>query len=137
MIIKHCAISKADGVLIVGYAVRQEENFFIYQENGGRIQVIGGSVFPLVDKYERAGEAGSDLDEVSGIPVSNLGLGEYITNNFMAKGAIYLEDLQTWTDKDYNEIIGLGKVRKRRVKEVLEQHHLAFNGTCATEGERK
>ncbi len=79
MIIKHCAISKADGVLIVGYAVRQKENFFIYQENGGRIQVIGGSVFPLVDKYERAREAGSDLDEVSGIPVSNLGLGEYIT----------------------------------------------------------
>lgn len=58
------------------------------------------------------------MDEVSGIPVGDLGLGKYITNNFMEKGAIYLEDLQTWTGKEYSEIRGLGKIRKQRVKKV-------------------
>ena len=133
MIVKHCAINNADGTMIVGYAVRQEKDFFIYQENGERVQVVGSSIFPLIDKYEQAEDSG--LDEVSGIPVSNLGLGKYITNNFMAKGAIYLEDLQTWTDKEYSAIRGLGKIRKQRVKKVLEQHQLAFNGTCVSDGE--
>lgn len=135
MIIKHCAMNKKDGMLIVGYIVRQEDEFFIFQETGERIQVIGSSIFPLIDKYGTLGVGESGADEISGIPISNLGLGKYITNNFMAKGAIYLEDLQTWTDKDYSGIRGLGKVRKQRVREVLEQHHLVFNGTCATKGE--
>lgn len=135
MIIKHCAINKADGTLTEGYAVRQGEDFFIYQENGERIPVLGGSVFPLVHEYGKMREDEPEPDGISGIPISNLGLGEYITNNFMAKGAMYLEDLQTWTDKDYGEIRGLGERRKQKVREILERHHLSFRGTRATEGE--
>lgn len=40
MIDKHCAINKADGMMIVGYAVRQKKDFFIYQESGERVQVV-------------------------------------------------------------------------------------------------
>lgn len=61
-------------------------------------------------------------------PLCCLGLSEYIVNNVGFSGVKWLEELEAWTDTDYDKVRGIGPAKKRQIKKALERYHLKFNG---------
>ena len=125
MITKYRAIALNRGRTVTGYAVRIDGQYYIYQEDGKRILVEVTSIVPISDDQEEQWE-GYPKDKH---PLCCLGLSEYIINNIGFSGVKYLEELESWTDTDYDRVRGIGPVKKRQIKEVLEKYHIKFNGT--------
>jgi DNA-directed RNA polymerase alpha subunit len=125
MITKYRAIALNRGRTVTGYAVRIDGQYYIYQEDGKRILVEVTSIVPISDDQEEQWE-GYPKDKH---PLCCLGLSEYIINNIGFSGVKYLEELESWTDTDYDRVRGIGPAKKRQIKEVLEKYHIKFNGT--------
>jgi len=126
MIIKYRALALNKGKTVTGYAVCIGSQYFIYQEDGRRIPVDGSSIAPIPDGQEGKGQQEPQMDKH---PLCCLGLSEYIINNLAFHGVKYIEELEPWTDTDYDKVRGIGPIKKKQIKEVLEQYHLEFNGT--------
>ncbi len=125
MIVKYRALPLDGGGTVTGYAVCIEGRYYIYQEDGRRIPVEVSSIVPILNDSEKQKE-GYQKDRH---PLCCLGLSEYIINNIGFSGVKYLEELESWTDTDYDKVRGVGPMKKKQIKETLERYHIKFNGT--------
>ena len=127
MIVKYRAIALNKERSVTGYAVCLDSQYYIYQEDGRRIPVDGASIIPISENPEEKSQSGGFPKDKH--PLCCLGLSEYIVNNIGFSGVKYLEELESWTDTDYDKVRGIGHAKKKQIKEVLERYHLKFNGT--------
>lgn len=125
MITKYRAIALNRGKTVTGYAVRIDGQYYIYQEDGKRILVEVTSIVPILEDREDRQEGYPDGKH----PLCCLGLSKYIINNIEFSGVKYIEELESWTDTDYDRVRGIGPAKKRQIKEVLDRYHIKFNGT--------
>ena len=126
MITKYRAIALHKGRTVTGYAVYIDNQYYIYQENGKRILVDSSSLFPILNDSQKEKDSVNKLDKHT---FCCLGLSDYIINNIGFSGVKYLEELESWTDTDYDKVRGIGPMKKKQIKEALERYNLEFNGT--------
>lgn len=134
MILLHTGMSAQNGNYVIGYALKLGKSYFIVDHHGLHTEVIKSTVrvytdgtniqFPI-DCREDYGEP-SHIEHMHSLKDY---LTEYEAIDFEQQGAYYLEDLQDWTDKDYNKVRNVGPVKKRRMKKLLEETGLRYSGT--------
>lgn len=49
-------------------------------------------------------------------------MSSYILDQMRENGAVCLEDLERWTDRDFKKIRGLGKLKIKKVLETLQRY---------------
>ena len=104
--------------IINGYAVCEADRFYIYMEDGKKIQVKRSSGVPVLTDLEKGDAA--QRGRAYGHPLCNLDVSEYIQANLRSRGAVCLEDLEKWTYEDFKRIRGLGPSKISRILEKLE-----------------
>lgn len=134
MILKHTGLSKKNRKYVIGYAVRYEDNCYIIDDKGIHTAVIGETVRVYTDgtNIEAPVTCRKDYGEPSHLEGMHR-LEEYFRPGCLlglqSQGARYLEDLQDWTDKDYEKVRNIGVVKKKRIKDLLVQMGLRYSGT--------
>lgn len=118
MIIRHQGRTMTGDEIISGYAVCVADRFYIYKEDGQKIQVKRSSVVPVLTDLENDNAA--QTRTVYGHPLCSLDVSEYIQANLRSKGAVCLEDLEKWTYEDFKRIRGLGPSKISKILEKLK-----------------
>ena len=106
MIILHYAIPTNSITTVHGYAFHENGETFILQEDGIRIRVRPETVMPY-----RTCRRLEDYISLTG----------RMLERFHAKGIYSLEDIEERGDKGLEEIRGIGAVRKKAIREVMER----------------
>lgn len=128
MIVMHQGISLVSGRQIWGYAVCIDNKYYIFRHDGARVQVKPSSIKPLEDCLIDVREKIGFSEEQGKHSLYHLELSEKMLQNIINKGVVYLEDLQYWTDEDYEDVPGLGPKKKRLIKETLAHYKI---GCCS------
>lgn len=130
----HTGLSANKRNYVIGYAVKIGDSYFIVDSQGIHTEVIkntikvyteGTNIQEPIECREDYGEAGH-LKHMHSLKEC---LNESEYSNFKEYGAYYLEDLQNWTDKDYARVRNVGRVKRRRIKNLLEGAGLKYSGT--------
>lgn len=120
MIIRHQGRSLIEDELIIGYAVYEGYELYLYQKDGSKRQVKESSVSPILSDLERKTEP--SLEREGAHPLYCLDVGHVILMSLKYRGAMCLEDLEAWTDEDFKEIRGLGDVKIRKIRDTLKKY---------------
>lgn len=120
MIIRHQGRSLIEDEFIIGYAVYEGYEIYIYQKDGSKTQVKEGSVSPILSDLNRKAEPSHVREGVH--PLCCLDLSDILIADLKCRGAMCLEDLETWTDEDFKELRGLGPVKIKKIRDTLRNY---------------
>lgn len=134
MILLHTGCSAQNGNYVIGYAVKLGKSYFIVDRQGLYTEVDESTVKVYTDgtNIQFSIDCREDYGEPSHIEHMH-SLKEYLSKHevisYEQYGVCYLEDLQDWTDKDYNKVRNVGSVKRLRMKKLLEETGLRYSGT--------
>lgn len=106
MIILHSGFTEESMRVIEGYAVREENGVYIILADGTKMKVRRETVRPC---YVR-----NRIEDY-------INLTGNILLEFHKKGIYYLEDIAELSDGELESIKGIGKVRRKAIRKIVEE----------------
>lgn len=121
MIIQHQGQTFVGYEIVRGYAIEMGDKAYIRLEDGRMVQVRKSTVYPVI-KDDIALNTEKNIWEDGKHPLCCLDMSSYILDQMRENGAVCLEDLERWTDRDFKKIRGLGKLKIKKVLETLQRY---------------
>lgn len=106
MIMLHSGFAEEIMRVVEGYAVREESGVYIYLADGTKMKVRRETVKPCYVRHR--------IEDY-------IHLTNKILQEFHRKGIYYLEDIKEMNDAELEKIKGVGKVRRKAIRKLLEK----------------